>query len=188
MPGKGANMGRPAKFYPKQNCAECGELFRPRTEANVYCSKPCAYEANRNKLREKLKAATAERDKALEFLKHNSTPEGKMGCWIWSGKLTAAGYPLHTPLAPHRMAAEVSCGKRLGSQPAHHKCGISACVNPEHLVPVTHAENTAEMLARQYFIARVKELESALREYAPDHELLEEIGVPEYDNLTNRKK
>ena len=181
-------MGRPAKFHSKRNCAECGELFRPRTEANVYCSKPCSYAANRNKLREKLKVATNEREKALEFLRSNSTPTGEMGCWIWSGKLNANGYPSHAPLAPHRMAAEVSCGKRLGSQPAHHKCGISACVNPDHLVPVTHAENIAEMLARQYFIARVKELENALREHAPDHELLEEIGVPEYDNLTNRKK
>ena len=86
------------------------------------------------------------------------------------------------------MAAELNAGKPLGSQPAHHKCGVPACVNPDHLVPVTHAENIGEMLARKYFVTRVRELEAALRELDEDHPLLKVIGVPEYDNLTNRKK
>src|SRR5699024_2074861 len=92
MPGKGAHMGRPARSYPTQSRAACGERLRPRTEANVCCSKRWAEGARRNEPREELKAASADRDTALEFPKDSSSPEGEMGGWIWSGKLTGAGY------------------------------------------------------------------------------------------------
>lgn len=44
------------------------------------------------------------------------------------------------------------------------------------LQPVTHAQNSAEMLARQAYLARIRELEEALAVVAPTHPLLQTIA------------
>ena len=77
----------------------------------------------------------------------------------------------------HRAVLEAKEGAILGSQAAHHKCANSHCVNPDHLQPVTHRENAAEMMARKSLTARIRELEVALGEVAPGHELLKVIPV-----------
>jgi hypothetical protein len=58
------------------------------------------------------------------------------------------------------------------------------CVNPQHLVPVTHAENMAEMLARRAYRARIADqdaiiasLQAALRSVAPGHPMLVEVKL-----------
>lgn len=65
----------------------------------------------------------------------------------------------------------------LGTQAAHHVCANSKCINPEHLVPATNAANIAEMKARASYIARIDELEAALAQIAPSHELLRAAPV-----------
>ncbi|NQE89602.1 HNH endonuclease [Nocardia terpenica] len=77
----------------------------------------------------------------------------------------------------HRMVLEAKLGAPLGVLAAHHKCGNSGCVNPDHLQPVTHAENTAEMLARQSYLARIEELESVVRLLAPEHDALNRVAA-----------
>ena len=83
----------------------------------------------------------------------NKTP----ACWLWTGKLTADGYPLFRvkrdhPLEPwtyvraHRWAYEAQVGAipegltldHVRERGCHHR----HCVNPAHLEPVTRAENT----------------------------------------------
>lgn len=59
----------------------------------------------------------------------------------------------------------------------HHTCGDSRCVNPDHLQPVTHRDNTAEMLARHSYLARIAELEEALATIDPSHPLLAVVRV-----------
>jgi hypothetical protein len=102
------------------------------------------------------------------------------GCWLWQGRMKD-GYPQLTIgdlyLQAHRVALEASIGKRLGSQAAHHKCATPQCVNPDHLQPVTHRENAAEMLQRRAYLARIRELEDALRRSEPDHPLLRLVSV-----------
>lgn len=68
-------------------------------------------------------------------------------------------------------------GKPLGKQPAHHKCATTMCVNPMHLQPVTERDNIAEMLARNYMLNRIAELEAALAVHDPEHPLLREVGL-----------
>ena len=106
------------------------------------------------------------------------------GCWVWQGsqKFKKGGaYPVLTisnkTLQLHRVVLELKHGKPLGSQHAHHMCANNRCVNPDHLQPVTHRENMAEMLARQSFLARIRELEDRVRELCPDDPLLNVIEV-----------
>lgn len=97
------------------------------------------------------------------------------GCWIWQGQVKD-GYAVvrvgTRELFAHRVSVEAQFGKRLGSQPVHHKCAHRTCINPEHLEPVTHAENIIEMLARNAYIARIRELEDALAVADPKHPAL----------------
>lgn len=112
------------------------------------------------------------------------------GCWEWQGQTSKAKkssgcYPVVSwgankskSYQVHRMSLEAKHGKPLGKQAAHHKCANTLCVNPKHLQPVTHAQNSAEMLARRYYESRIADLEQALSAAQPEHPLLNEIGVP----------
>jgi hypothetical protein len=64
----------------------------------------------------------------------------------------------------------------LGSHQAHHTCAERACVNPDHLQPVTQRENVAEMLTRKSYVKRIEELEARLRQLSPDDPLLQVIS------------
>lgn len=56
------------------------------------------------------------------------------GCWIWQGKLTPAGYPERFA---HRQSWEEVNGPRPEGWHVHHKCYVTTCINPEHLVAVS---------------------------------------------------
>lgn len=102
------------------------------------------------------------------------------GCWTWQRR-TASGYPAirfgKREHLLHRLVLEVKHSAPLGSQAAHHVCANSLCVNPEHLQPVTHRDNTGEMLARRSYLDRIAELETALAEVAPHHPALRVVPV-----------
>jgi len=70
--------------------------------------------------------------------------EPNSGCWLWTGYLTR-GYgqfnidgQMHRA---HRLAYERLVGPIPESLDIDHICRIRNCVNPEHLEPVTRAEN-----------------------------------------------
>jgi hypothetical protein len=102
------------------------------------------------------------------------------GCWQWTRRFNG-GYPLQRvgkkSYLVHRLSLEAKMGAPLGSQAAHHMCANSKCVNPDHLQPVTHRENIAEMLARNAYLSRIAELESALAEVDPGNPLLRTVPV-----------
>ncbi|WP_028265923.1 HNH endonuclease [Arthrobacter sp. MA-N2] len=101
------------------------------------------------------------------------------GCWEWQGQLKR-GYPIikfkDKYLQVHRLVIEACEGKPLGVLAAHHACANSSCVNPDHLQPVTHRENTAEMITRNSLEARIAELEKAISEMAPTHPVLNRVS------------
>ncbi|MFB8281907.1 HNH endonuclease [Nocardia colli] len=97
------------------------------------------------------------------------------GCHIWPLRPKDA-YPRVTlgrrTIDVHRAVLEARLGYPLGDMAAHHRCSVARCVNPDHLQPVTHASNVAEMLARTYYVSRIRALEAALAAVRPRHELL----------------
>lgn len=71
---------------------------------------------------------------------------GPDGCWIWTGQRKPAGYGVFSRNASghhfaHRHAYELMVGPIPEGLEVDHLCRVTSCVNPDHLEPVTPAEN-----------------------------------------------
>ena len=73
------------------------------------------------------------------------------GCWLIAGRGTPAGYQsLHIDgrlVYAHRWAYEHFVGPIPDGMMIDHLCRVPRCANPEHLEPVTNAENVRRGLA-----------------------------------------
>lgn len=63
------------------------------------------------------------------------------GCWIWTASRDRRGYGRFDRKLAHRTAYQLLVGDIPDGLELDHLCRTPACVNPEHLEPVTHAEN-----------------------------------------------
>lgn len=76
------------------------------------------------------------------------------GCWIWTGSKDRAGYGrcvlnrrvasalgVSRSQAAHRHCYEILVGPIPEGHDLDHLCRVPACVNPDHLEPVTRSEN-----------------------------------------------
>lgn len=65
-------------------------------------------------------------------------------CWLWTGDLSERGYglsPSNVARGAHRFGWILLRGEVPAGLELDHLCRVHNCVNPDHLEPVTHAEN-----------------------------------------------
>jgi len=165
---------------PCLGCSEPGQYAKRVRDAG-YCRtcKPVLRRAP-------MALATMDGDypRILELLKARTIRTAD-GCWEWQGPKTTGGYGCGSGaerlpdgstkakmFMTHRLALECKMGRPLGAHQAHHICANTLCCNPDHLQPVTNAENMGEMRARKSFEARIAELQAALAKYEPNHPLI----------------
>lgn len=72
--------------------------------------------------------------------------EPNSGCWLWAGADNGAGYGTmtlgHAKRAyAHRISFEIHRGPVPDGMHLDHLCRVRCCVNPDHLDPVSNAEN-----------------------------------------------
>jgi len=89
-------------------------------------------------------------DRFLSKVRKNS----ETGCWLWIGATKfPPGHPEHSYgqfctrtdrksfVSAHKYAFQIAKGPVPDGLELDHTCQVKLCVNPEHLEPVTHAEN-----------------------------------------------
>lgn len=134
-------------------------------------------EKRRKDLRSPLRKAYEEGD--MPGVIHAIKADSKIterGCWEWQRQVSREGYGRvkfgSKGHFVHRLSAMAQHGQPESEPVVHHVCANRLCVNPEHLQPVSQRENTAEMLERNYYRARIAELEAALSHVDPNNSAL----------------
>lgn len=164
-----------------KSCKRCGDKF---FGTSIYCDGSCreaaAVKRSRRQWSSMRRAFEDQDGPAMIAAIEEHVIKTDSGCWEWTRRMSG-GYPEqrfgNKSHSVHRLSLEAKMGAPLGSQAAHHMCANTKCVNPDHLQPVTHRENIAEMLVRHSYLGRIAELESALSELEPKHPLLNMIPV-----------
>jgi hypothetical protein len=65
------------------------------------------------------------------------------GCWKWTGSVDRDGYAKYSGRMAHRLVYLMTHGSVPIDTELDHLCKVRACVNPDHLEPVPHAENNS---------------------------------------------
>jgi len=86
------------------------------------------------------------------FFYQNVALPDENGCMLWTRSLTWDGYAQfrskrYPGYYAHRMAYELMVGPIPEGLQLDHLCKVRNCVTPDHLEPVTHAENTRRSYA-----------------------------------------
>jgi len=93
-------------------------------------------------------------------------PEPNSGCWLWAGQIDRKGYGIvwvserATNMKAHRVIYERHVGPIAVGLQLDHTCRNRACVNPDHLEPVTNAVNQQRGAKAKLSAASVAEMRS----------------------------
>ena len=88
-----------------------------------------------------------------ERLAHYASVDPLSGCHIWRGSINHAGYGKlnvrNRSLSAHRLAWTLKYGPIPPGMILCHRCDVRRCVNPDHLVLGTRADNMADHKAKR---------------------------------------
>lgn len=84
-------------------------------------------------------------------------------CWIWQGAFVG-DYGNSSGTLAHRRVYEDTCGPVPPGLELDHLCEVKACVRPDHLEPVTHAENMHRSVRSKLTVAQVRHMRRLARD------------------------
>ncbi len=110
------------------------------------------------------------------------TVDTKTGCWNSTGHIAKTGYPGHSMIKGKREPFyRVMYIKHKGNIPLgmqlDHLCRNRKCVNPEHLDPVTPAENVRRGKSTKLNIEKVKAIRSLTATGLSQHAIAKQFNV-----------
>ena len=121
----------PEMWDNESEATRCGNTEWPLTRSSVVT-------------REKAPMKTTRPFDLVAWLQHRVTID-HVGCWIWKHSTSKGGY-VWTRMngqrgAGHRLVYELLVGPIPDGLELDHLCRVHNCLNPDHLEPVTKAEN-----------------------------------------------
>lgn len=95
------------------------------------------------------------------------------GCWLWTGAKTPSGYGTlgrgrrgEGNALAHRVSWELAGRQVPEGLELDHLCRVRACCNPDHLEPVTRAENTRRGQLHEVLRAKARRITHCPRGHA----------------------
>jgi len=102
-------------------------------------------------------------------------------CWEWQLYKDSKGYGVikrkGKNYQAHRHIYELHCGQIPEGMQLDHKCRNTSCVNPDHLEPVTGAENTRRGLNAKLNKEQVSEIKRRIANGEKQINLAREFSV-----------
>lgn len=115
---------------------------------------------------------------------------GPTSCWIWRGLIDSHGYGMlymayRKYVRVHRYAYERYVKSIPPGHDLDHLCRVTACANPAHLQPVTHAENCLRGIGIHAQNARKTHCKQG-HAFTPENTIITRQGSRSCRNCRNR--
>lgn len=118
----------------------------------------------------------------------NSIPEPMSGCWLWLSQRDGGGYPFMCVEGrgrtrkfkkAHRLSYEEFVGKIPAGLDLDHLCRNRACINPQHLEPVTRAVNVQRGLLAKRSPETIEQVRELARSGMKQREIMQKFNLPQ---------